>query len=155
MGVRWQTLQMLADTGAVDVWYLFPLNAVVRQLARNIDAVDQDKQLALREIFGTDEWRSELYRTTVKRDLFDVELSATQRVADQRQIEAYAKVRLESMFTYVSEPLPLLAENRNLQKFSLFCATGSSSEDAINLIKRGVKHVLKTYAPASHRISAP
>jgi len=154
MGVRWKTLKMLAQTAAVDVWYLFPLNAVVRQLARNIEAVDQDKQLALREIFGTDEWRRQLYQTTIERDLFDVELSATHRTADQRQIESYAQGRLESIFTYVSEPLPLLAEDRNLQKFSLFCATGSSSEDAINLIKRGVKHVLKKYAPASHRKSA-
>jgi len=155
MGVRWGTLEMLARTGAADVWYLFPLNAVVRQLAHDIDAVDADKRLALSEIFGTDSWESELYRTTVARDLFDVEQSETRRTADQKQIEAYAKARLESIFSYVSDPLPLLAERRTLQKFSLFCATGSASPEAVNLIKRGVTHVLGKYGPASRQKFGP
>jgi three-Cys-motif partner protein len=154
MGVKWRTLEMLAETAAVDVWYLFPLNAVVRQLARDIDAVDQNKMMALSEIFGTDDWRSELYQTQVSRDLFDLDQASTHRAVDQRQIESYAKKRLESIFTYVSDPLPLLTEGRNLQKFSLFCASGSTSPYAIDLIKKGVMHVLKKYAPASHRRSA-
>lgn len=155
MGVRWATLEMLARTGAVDVWYLFPLNAVVRQLAHDIDAVDADKRLALSEIFGTEAWEVDLYKTTVARDLFDIEQTETRRAADQKQIEAYAKSRLETIFSYVSYPLPLLAERRTLQKFSLFCATGSASPEAISLIKRGVKHVLEKYGPASRRRSGP
>lgn len=155
MGVRWSTLEMLAKTAAVDVWYLFPLNAVVRQAAHNIAAVDEDKRLALSEIFGTSDWEEQLYSTEVKRDLFDVELTGKRRDADPRKIEAYAKARLETIFTYVSDPLPLLAERRNLQKFSLFCASGSTSDDAISLIKRGVKHVLVKYGPASRRRFCP
>jgi three-Cys-motif partner protein len=155
MGVKWQTLDMLAKTAAVDVWYLFPLNAVVRQLAHDMEAVDESKMMALSEIFGTTEWVTELYQTEVSRDLFRTDHSKTRRIADQQQIEAYVKKRLETIFTYVSDPLPLLADDSSLQKFSLFCATGSTSPYAVDLIKRGVKHVLKKYAPASRRRSGP
>jgi three-Cys-motif partner protein len=37
--VNWATLELLADTRCVDVWYLFPLHDVTRQLARRQGAV--------------------------------------------------------------------------------------------------------------------
>src|SRR3569832_379059 len=56
MSVKWKTLEVLAATGAVDVWYLFPLNAVTRQLSRDFAAVDAYKAAKLDEIFGTASW---------------------------------------------------------------------------------------------------
>jgi three-Cys-motif partner protein len=147
MSVRWKTLQTLAGTGAIDVWYLFNLAAVSRQLAGDLTAVDDHKQAKLDEMFGTPEWRTDLYKEKVEIDLFDtlsdVPNSST-RSASQRQIEAYTKRRLECLFPYVSEPLPLLTPGR-VQLFSLFCLSANASPIAIDLVKKGVKHVLKTY----------
>jgi three-Cys-motif partner protein len=61
MSVKWETLKLLANTGAVDVWYLFPTGAVNRQLAGNLSRVDEHKQRALDEVFGTSTWRDDIY----------------------------------------------------------------------------------------------
>ncbi len=144
MSVRWRTLELLAKTGAVDVWYLFPLNAVVRQLANDFSAVDHSKQASLDEIFGTSSWRSDLYEERVQESLFDAPSTTTRRSATQRQIEAYAKRRLGTLFGYVSDPLPLLT-SRGAQLFSLFCASANESPAARALVAKGVAHVLKKY----------
>lgn len=144
MAVKWKTLELLARTGAIDLWYLFPLSAVVRQLARDFSAVDGAKQAALDEVFGTANWRQELYEQRIEHSLFDEVTTSTHRVASKRQIEAYAKKRLEELFPFVSEALPLLT-NHGSQLFSLFCASANPSPAARDLVIKGVKSVLKKY----------
>ena len=143
MSVKWRTLEVLAHTGAVDVWYLFPLNAVVRQLANDFSAVDSSKQASLDEIFGTADWRSELYREPAQEDLFG-ETAGPRRIASQAQIEAYARRRLLSLFPSVSKPLPLLTP-RGSQLFSIFCISANKSGPAQALVAKGVAHILKKY----------
>lgn len=143
MAVRWATLVALAKTKAVDVWYLFPLNATVRQLAHDYAAVDNPKQASLDEIFGTRDWREDLYKEDVTSDLF-TPVNRTRRSVTQSQIEAYVRKRLNSLFPYVSQPLPLLTP-RSAQLFSLFCLSANDSPIAHNLIERGVRHILKKY----------
>lgn len=153
MNVEWETLELLASTRAVDVWYLFPMLAVTRQLARDMSRVDEHKSAKLDEIFGTSNWRKELYDTQVIDDLFDQPVTTSVRKVTLPQIEEYARKRLGTLFRYVSEPLPLIAEGRG-QLFSLFCLSNSSSDAAIDLIKKGVRATLKKYGgPASRRMS--
>lgn len=151
MNVRWETLKILAATKRVDVWYLFPLHAALRQLAHKHGAVDETKRAALTEVFGTPDWEEEFYREAQKgRDLFDVVGSSRERIADPDKVEAYARRRLQSIFTFVSEPIPLLAR-RGLRAFSLFLATGNSSPQAVELIKRGVAAQVKKYGRQASR----
>jgi three-Cys-motif partner protein len=107
MAVRWETLKLLAETGAVDVWYLFPLNAVVRQLAHDYGAVTADKQASLDEIFGTASWRDELYETRTESSLFDEPSTSTRRKVTQREIETYFQGRLAGIFPFVSRNFPV------------------------------------------------
>jgi three-Cys-motif partner protein len=154
MNVRWDTLKLLADTKRADVWYLFPLHAALRQLAHNHGAVDEAKRAALTEVFGSEDWEEEFYREVKEpKDLFEFESQSRERIADPVKVEAYARRMLQSIFTFVSEPIPLLAR-RGLRQFSLFLATGNDSPQAIDLIKRGVAAQVKKYGrPASHRTS--
>jgi three-Cys-motif partner protein len=145
MNVDWATLKLLADTQAVDVWYLFPLEAVSRQLAGSLDRVDIHKQRRLDEIFGTRDWRNDIYQVESKRDLFSDIITTSTRKFDRTQIETYAQKRLNTIFRYVSEPLPLL-NDMGRQLFSLFCLSNSASDPAIALIKKGVKWVLNKHA---------
>ncbi|WP_294266440.1 three-Cys-motif partner protein TcmP [uncultured Sphingomonas sp.] len=153
MAVDWSTLQLLANTRAVDVWYLFPLEAVNRQLAHDLDRVDANKQVRLDQIFGTSAWREELYHTQVSRDLFDVLTERSGRQVNKRQIEQYAISRLRTIFKYVSDPLPLINE-ADRQLFSLLCLANPATDAAEKLIKRGVNWVFKQYGPASRRKSS-
>lgn len=153
MNVEWETLKLLAATRAVDVWYLFPMLAVTRQLAKDRARVDRHKSAKLDTIFGTANWRQELYDTHVVTDLFEQQVTTSTRNVSLPQIEQYARTRLNSLFCYVSEPLPLIADRRG-QLFSLFCLSNSASGPAIELIKKGVQATLKKFAgAASHRMS--
>lgn len=153
MNVEWETLRLLADTKAADVWYLFPVLAVTRQLAWDMSRVNESKASKLDSIFGTLNWREELYNTHVSLDLFDTVVTTSVRKVTQPQIEEYARKRLGTLFRYVSEPLPLIADGRG-QLFSLFCLSNSASDPAIGLIKKGVKATLRKYGgAASHHMS--
>jgi three-Cys-motif partner protein len=54
MNVHWDTLRVLAETQALDVWYLFPLQAVLRNLAHDPDKIGSED--ALDRTLGR-EWR--------------------------------------------------------------------------------------------------
>ncbi|MCA1652970.1 MAG: three-Cys-motif partner protein TcmP [Sphingomicrobium sp.] len=151
MNVRWETLKLLADSKRADVWYLFPLHAALRQLAHEHGAVDETKRAALTEVFGTADWEEEFYREAQEaRDLFDLGRSSRERVADPGKVESFARRRLQTIFTFVSDPIPLLAR-RGLHQFSLFLATGNESPQAIDLIKRGVAAQVKKYGGQASR----
>lgn len=144
MSVKWDTLKVLADTGAADVWYLFPTGAVNRQLASNLDRVDAHKQKALDEVFGTQSWRDDIYEQRTSTTLFDEIHTVSNKMYTVNDIEAYAKKRLKSIFRYVSNPLPLF-NNRDSKIFSLFCLTNTPSDKALGLIMKGVNSVMKKF----------
>jgi three-Cys-motif partner protein len=150
MSVEWSTLELLAGTRAADVWYLFPTGAVNRQLAGNFNRVDEHKQRALDIVFGTTDWRDDIYEIETQHGLFDNSIVVGNKRFNIDQIERYAQQRLTTIFSYVSEPLPLLNE-RATKIFSLFCLSNSSSEKALNLIRSGVKSVLKKFESGASR----
>lgn len=157
--VNWTTLELLAKTECVDVWYLFPIRDVTRQLAKKISGI------------GAKGRRLDLVLSPAWRDLYSLPppqnddvplLSSILKVADeerraatQKQIEEWFRGRLNSIFAYASEPLRILT-GKTRQAFSLFLAIANPSAPAINLAKHFHSHVLKNFAPeqASHRKSA-
>lgn len=90
MNVEWETLRLLADTKAAHVWYLFPVLAVTRQLAWDMSRVDESKASKLDSIFGTFNWRKELYNTHMSVDLFDTVVTTSVRKVTQPQIEVWS-----------------------------------------------------------------
>jgi three-Cys-motif partner protein len=96
MSVDWSTLEAIAKTRAIDVWYLFSLSGLYRQAARRIDDVDPVKRIALTRMLGTDEWERELYAPAAQGNLLD-DPAELQREADVRGLEAYVKTRLKTI----------------------------------------------------------
>lgn len=154
MSVNWETLRLLAYTERVDVWYLFPRAAVIHQLANDISGVDDAKRRALARIFGGDDWEDAFYSAKpAQGSLFDTApATGKQRHASPAHIAAFARKKLGELFCYVSEPLPLIVKGNDY--FELYCL--SNNRNAISLIQRGVRHVIRKYAPASrHRFDRP
>jgi len=83
MQVEWQTVETLAKTRAIDLWYLFPLGLGVARLLRRDGRIDESWQERLDLLLGTVDWRSRFYQMQVKRDLF----------GDQETTERNAKYR--------------------------------------------------------------
>lgn len=154
MSVGFDTLEMLAATKRADVWYLFPRAAVIQQLAKDFRGVDDKKQASLARIFGCDDWVERFYQPThIQGGLFDdAAVVTSHRTVTGAEIAAFAKQRLETIFAYVSSPLPLLVNGNDF--FELYCL--SNNPPAIPLIKKGVEHVLKKFTPRSrqHRLDS-
>ncbi|MEH6699122.1 MAG: three-Cys-motif partner protein TcmP [Brevundimonas sp.] len=150
--VEWSTLECLAQTKAVDLWFLYPIASVLRQAARSYEAVDAKKAAYLDRAFGTAAWRTELYKPETQAPLLE-DLGTRNERVDRSEVEAYVKRRLETLFPYVSQPLPLLMP-AGAQLFSLFFAAANPSPPAVALARRCIKDLLNNYGrPASHRRS--
>jgi three-Cys-motif partner protein len=106
MQLQWEVLEQAAKTEALDVWYLFPLSAVLRQMPRSESALDESKIEALNRLLGTTEWRNAFYAAPPMGDLFGG--VADEREADADAILAWFSKRLEQHFAYVAPPAKLM-----------------------------------------------
>lgn len=149
MQVSWETLKLLADTQRVDVWYLFPLNAVSRQLANDAEAIDQHKEAALNRLFGGPSWRVDFYKPNLQQSLFDDTIS-DRRHASLEQIETYFHGKLSQLFSWASSPLPLFLDGGQ-QMFSLFLLVSNDSVKAVQLAKNGMRDLIKKHEQRAFR----
>lgn len=146
MSVRWDTLRVLAKTSRADVWYLFPLHAALRQLSHDHAALDPAKRAALDEVFGTPDWEDRFYKhLPAPTNLFDfADAVKPSRSADPDKVEAFAAERLKTIFSFVSDPIPILTRHK-LRQFSLFLLSGNPHPKAVALIRKGVAAQIKKY----------
>jgi len=61
MQLEWSTLEKVAATKAIDIWFLFSLAGLYRQATRRLADIDEHKRAALTRMFGSDAWEKELY----------------------------------------------------------------------------------------------
>lgn len=147
MSVDWQTLQDIAKTQAIDVWYLFSLSGLYRQAARSAAAIDDDKRMAITRVLGTDAWERELYAPGQRG--FFTDQAPLRRTADVGALQDYVRARLKTIFPAVLRPLPLPIDKKP-QMFSLFFAISNPDGPAIGLATRIANHILKA-GMSSHK----
>lgn len=139
MEVEWSTLEALASTKAIDVWFLFPLSGLFRQATRKLTDIDEHKRAALTRMFGCADWEEELYPDG-ELDLFG-NTGERRRELDPQGLERYVKGRLEKIFARVLKPLALPIDSKP-QRFSLFLCIANDSPEAIGLATRIGNHLL-------------
>lgn len=141
MTVRWETLQKVASTEALDVWYLFPLSAVYRQAANDFDKIDEGKAAALDSVLGTTTWRTAFYAQSQQETLLEGTTVAPRRTARPADITTFVHERLCEIFKgWVSSPI-LLPERGGPPMFALFFAVSNPSEPAVKLSKKAADHL--------------
>lgn len=151
MAVTWDTLQRIADTARLDVWFLFAAKAVRQQLGPSLDRVDEGKANALDRFFGEPKWRTEFFRPVEEQtDLFGFGSVKSQTAVNLRAIGDYARKRFSDAFCWVSEPKSLTVNNV-ADYFQLYCMTNNNS--AKGLIQRLHSGVVKAHERASHQRS--
>lgn len=128
--IRYSTLQRLAQTKAIDLWYLVPVFAMYRQI-RGDGAVLEDGGKSVDEALGTDAWRHVVaIEEKGQIDLFGQQPVISKRAVDVAWFEKVAKDRLKLAFDdrVVDQVLPL---GRNgLHEFSLMFAWANPSDKA-------------------------
>ena len=139
MDVEWKTLEAVAATKAIDVWYLFSMSGFYRQATRRMSDMDDIKREAITRQLGTDAWERELYSDLGQADFFGAE--EKRRMADVKGLQKYAKARLETIFPKVLNPLAL--PMRGAQRYSLFFCMSNPDPKAVSLATRIAGHILK------------
>lgn len=148
MHVEWVTLEAIAKTGAIDVWYLFPYAGLYRQAAKNADALDADNEASLTRVLGTDKWRQMFYTQNPQNDLFGSS-NGDVRDTNHRQMLDFVSNRLKALFPAVTEPKVLYqgGDSRNpsgAPLFALYFAASNPNSKAHGLATKIAKDILDT-----------
>ena len=137
--VKWETLQAIANTEAIDVWYLFPFNAANRMMKRKGE-VDPAWKPKLNAIFGDNSWETEFYKEDPQINMFDDHSKMC--IANTSSLKAYIENRLGTIFPAVSNKSRILFNSRNSPLF-LFCfAVASKNAKAQGLAMKVANHIL-------------
>lgn len=149
MDVEWATLEVIAKTEAIDVWYLFPYAGFYRQAAKNSDALDGSKVAALNRILGTDEWRKSFYEPKRQADLFGDGSEGDERHVEHTQMLEYVSTRLKGLFPAVTEPKVLYHGGYSKSPsgpplFALYFAASNKSPKAYGLATKIAKDILNS-----------
>jgi three-Cys-motif partner protein len=147
MNVEWATLEAIAKTGSIDVWYLFPYAGLYRQAAKNADALDADKEASLTRVLGTDTWRQAFYVQKRQTDMFGGD--GDERNADHREMLDFVSKRLKDLFPAVTAPKVLYqgGDSKNpcgAPLFALYFAASNPKPAAFGLATKIAKDILDT-----------
>ena len=144
--VEWATLEAIAGTGAIDVWYLFPYAGLYRQAAKKAENIDPDKEAAITRCLGTDKWRKSFYEPSPQADLFGHD-SETRAVSHGEMLK-YVSQRLKGVFPAVSDPKIFYQSGRlklgGAPLFALYFAASNPNPKAFGLAMKIAKGVINT-----------
>jgi three-Cys-motif partner protein len=142
--VRWEAVEALARTEAVDLWYLVPTGiGINRQISRDGRILPEGGKL-IDAMLGTTEWRDKLVRTeTTSADLFGETRTRSVKYGGVDEIAELVLERLASVFKggVVKYGLPLGTQGRAM--YTLVFALANPSPKA-QLAMRLAAYVLKT-----------
>lgn len=155
MQVDWETLEVVARTGAIDIWYLFPLSGVTRQLTLRESNMDADKKRSLDRVLGTAQWREAFYNTDPAPDLFGG--TEVNRHADSDAIVKWVTQRLGGIFPLVVGPEILRRGGKGRADggpplFALYFLASSRSDAAKSVAGRIARGVLTKLRREVHGI---
>lgn len=140
--VEWRTLQAVSQTQALDVWLLFPVNAVRRMLANDPNRIQDGWRERLTMLFGTDEWFNYFYEAAPKPDLLGD--AVVERNVTLDRIEDFYRERLLTVFGGGVCEAPLrLGPSAREPLFSLFFACSNTRSTARRVAFDIANHILK------------
>ncbi|NQT60094.1 MAG: three-Cys-motif partner protein TcmP [Bacteroidetes bacterium] len=134
MQVNWKTIKAIANTEAIDLWYLFPLGiGVNRLLQKDIDRMPLSWETKLDDILGTNEWKDSFYSEIQEATLFGNETN-TVKDTDFNKISEFIIEKLKSIFAGVAEN-PLLLRNSKNNPLYLLCFASGNPRGAKTAVK--------------------
>ena len=146
--VDWATLERVAGTKSIDVWYLFPFSALNRMLPKNGKYGSWENTID--RLLGDNSWRTEFYKKDPQLSLFDLgvidggeEEDRLVKDASPEHIKEFLISRLKTIFSCVSNNPRIFKNSKNSPMF-LFCfAISNESVAAQRLALRIAEHILK------------
>lgn len=142
--VEWSTLQEIARTERMDLWFLVPLMAITRMMPSKGGIPPEFKESLIR-MFGEDP-EPELYRIGEQQPLFDDMDEEFIRQGGSKRLIKYIIGRMRRIFRgHVAPECLLLRNSKKSPMFLLVYAMGNPGEKAVALAKRVVKEILEKH----------
>ena len=125
MQIPWSTIEKIASTEAIDLWYLFPIGVAINRLLKRNGDISESVRSRLNQAFGEDNWFDAFYKVSQSHDLFGGTDILLEKTADFETIKAYFIKRLESVFPGVAENPLWLTNSKNAPLYLLCFACGN------------------------------
>ncbi len=135
----WSLLESASKTGILDVWYLFPVNALARNLPHD-KQITESASKKIDRILGTHEWETTLYNKSNQMSLFD---EPTYERVNFSELVDFISKRLKTVFPYVSNKSRILKNSKNSPLFVLYFMMTNKSQKAINLGSKVVNQIFE------------
>lgn len=143
LSVRWQTVERLAATEKVDLWYLVPVDGMSRQIKDNGTFLPGASKID--EIWGSAAWRTKaVRRADTSDDLFGDVDERLEKIAKAKQFSEMFRDHLQDVFAggVANAYLPLGRGRRH--DFSLMFACANPRPAASEKAMRIANHILRT-----------
>lgn len=140
--VDWTTVEAVATTEKIDLWYLLPVSIINRLISKKEHRYSEAWAKRLTACLGTDEWKTAFFKPDPQGNLFGAESEV--RSAGVEKVERYFVERLSSIFPKVSSECLRLVTPDNTHLFSLCFAVSNPSPKAIGPAMRIANHLIKS-----------
>jgi three-Cys-motif partner protein len=143
LSVRWQTIERLAATEKVDLWYLVPVDGMSRQIKD--DGTYLPGASKIDDLWGSQAWRTKaVRRVDTSEDLFGGVDERLEKIARAKQFSEMFRDHLRDVFAggVANAYLPLGRGKRH--DFSLMFACANPSPAASGTAMRIANHILRT-----------
>lgn len=135
----WSILSAASKTGILDIWYLFPVNALTRNLPKDKQYSDATSN-RIDSILGTHDWEKALYYEDPQISLFG---TINYDRVNFDELVKYVTGRLSSIFAYVSPKSRILKNSKNSPLFILYYLMTNNSPKAIGLGSKVVNQIFE------------
>jgi len=133
MQVDWTTVEAIAGTKAIDMWYLFPLGVAVNRLLRRDANISSGIRLRLNRLFGTEAWFDAFYEVQEHLTLQGPE-ACTVKTGTFDTISEFVNDRLASVFAGVASKPLALCNSKNVPIY-LLCFAAANESGAPTAVK--------------------
>ena len=143
LSVRWPTIELIAQTKKVDLWYLVPVDGMSRQIKD--DGSFLPGATRIDELWGSSAWRTKaVRRADTSGDLFGSVDERLEKIAKAKQFSEMFRDHLQEVFAggVAKTYLPLGRGRRH--DFSLMFACANPSPAASQAAMRIANHILRT-----------
>lgn len=142
--IAWETLVALAQTRAIDLWYLFPAGlGVYRQIPK--EGKPQPKAAeSVTRMLGSDEWKFLFTKKSTADDLFDGPVERISRDVSVKEVTAHAIYRLRTIFEGDVLDEYVVLGGKKVPWYSLIFACSNPS-DAAKTLAHKVAHWIVTH----------
>lgn len=141
--VRWTTIEVIAATSNVDLWYLFPAGLGVTRQVTNDGRILADAEDSLDRLFGNSEWRQAVLEEHSRADLFGEIDGGNRKIANADSVTRHMISQMRTVFRggVLERWLPLGKRGRH--EYSLLFAWSNPSEKAAALARRVATDIMR------------